>query len=386
MKIWGKRAVLVLLIGVISPGIAGCLGWGADRVTVAAALARSGQISKAVAISGVLTPNKSVSIFSKVSGQVQTVGAEAGDRVSAGQLLVQIDTKELNAQLQQAQAAVQAVRDQADQAQIGIASARSNLDIAQKSSDRARTLFDSGAASQSQLDDARNKLDQASNAYANANKLYQTASGSGLAQAEAAAHLIQVEIGNGTIASPIDGAVSSRSIDPGGMASTNASLMTVADTSVLKLQGSVIQDAVPLLALGQKASVIVDALPGQSFEGQITQIGPVASATGQYFPVVISLKNPGVLLAGMTARVNFNLTGPSGVIVPLSAVLSEGGSDYVYVVNAGSAHRRQVTLGLRGASDVQVVLGVQTGERVATSNVSMLRDGMAVTEAAASKI
>ncbi|MGD0153025.1 MAG: efflux RND transporter periplasmic adaptor subunit [Thermacetogeniaceae bacterium] len=381
-----KWVILTLLISLLGFGIAGCSGRGAERVAVGAVPARSGQIAKAVVISGVLTPNQSVSIFSKVSGQAQTVGAEVGDRVRAGQLLVQIDTKELNAQLQQAQAAVQAVRDQAGQAEIGIANAKSNLDMGQKSYDRTKMLFDNGAASQSQLDDAQNKLDQANNAYANANKQYQTASGSGLAQAEAAANLLQVEIGNGRIASPIDGIISNRSIDPGGMASPSAPLMTVDDTSALKLQGSVFQDAVPLLAIGQKVPVSVDALPGRSFEGQITQVGPVASATGQYFPVVISLQNPGILLAGMTARATFNLAAPAGVIVPLSAVQSEDGRDYVYVVDGGSAHRRQVALGLRGASDVQVVSGVQVGERVATSNVSMLWDSMAVTEATASKI
>ncbi len=381
-----KRAMLVLLIGVTGFGIAGCSGRGADQVTLTTVPARSGQIAKAVAISGVLTPDQSVSIFSKVSGQVQTVGVDVGDRVRSGQLLAQIDTKELNAQLQQAQAAVQAVRDQAGQAEIGIANAKSNLDMAQKSYDRTKMLFDSAAASQSQLDDAQNKLDQATNAYANANKQYQTASGSGLAQAEAAANLLQVEIGNGTITSPIDGVISSRSIDPGGMASPSAPLMTVEDTSALKLQGSVFQDAVPLLADGQQVPVSIDALPGQSFEGQVTQVGPAASATGQYFPVVIRLQNAGRLLAGMTARATFNLSAPAGVIVPLAAIQSEDGKDYVYVIDGASAHRRQAALGLRGASDVQVVSGVLVGERVATSNVSMLRDNMVVAETAASKI
>jgi multidrug efflux pump subunit AcrA (membrane-fusion protein) len=374
---WRRWVIPVILFGVLGLSFTGCRSRGADQVTVTTASARIGQVTETVTISGILMPNQSLKIFSKVAGLAQYVGAEVGDRVSAGQLLVQIDTKELHAQLQQAQAAVQAVRDQAEQAQIGISTARSNLDLAQKSYDRIKTLFDSGAASQSQLDDAQNQLEQAKNAYAAANKQYQAATGSGLAQAEAAVNLLQVQIGNGTIVSPINGIVSSRNIDPGGMASPAAPLMTVDDDSTLKLQGSVSQDVVPLLAIGQKAPVAVDALPGKSFEGTITQIGPEALATGQY-PVVISVKNPGTLLAGMTARAALNVTTPPGVVVPASAVQSEGGYNYVFIVKDGVVSRRQVTPGLGNATVVLAASGVSPGEEIAASNVSALHDGMAV--------
>jgi RND family efflux transporter MFP subunit len=374
---WEKRAIAVVLIGILGLVIAGCGRQGGDQAAVATATAKVGQVTEMLVISGVLMPNQSLQIFSKDAGLVQRVGAAAGDRVSASQVLVQIDTKELNAQLQQAQAAVQAVRDQAAQEEIAINTDKSNLDLTQKTYDRTKALFDSGAASQSDLDAAGNSLDQAKNAYASANEQYQTAMGSGLAQAEASANLLQVEIGNGTIVSPINGIVSSRNIDPGGMASNAAPLMTVDDNSILKLQGSIDQDAVPLMAVGQQVPVTVDALPGQSFEGTITQIGPEALATGQY-PVVISVKNPGTLLSGMTAEGAINLTTPPGVVVPASAVQSDGGADYVFVVKSGVASRRLVTLGPSSASEALIASGVSSGEQVAASNVNTLQDGMSV--------
>jgi RND family efflux transporter MFP subunit len=374
---WEKRAIAAVLIGILSLVIAGCGRQDGNQAAVATATAKVGQVTKTVVISGVLMPNQSLQIFSKDAGLVQSVGAAAGDRVSAGQVLVQIDTKELNAQLQQAQAAVQAVRDQAAQAEIAISNSKSNLDLVQKTYDRTRALFESGAASQSDLDTAGNSLDQAKNAYANANEQYQTAMGSGLAQAEAAANLLQVEIGNGTIVSPINGIVSSRSIDPGGMASTAAPLMSVDDDSILKLQGSADQNAVPLMAVGQQVPVTVDALPGQGFEGTITQIGPEALATGQY-PVVISVKNPGALLSGMTAVGTVKLTTPPGVVVPASAVQSNSGADYIFVVQGGTVSRRRVTLGPGSATDILIASGVSSGEEVAASNVNTLQDGMAV--------
>jgi RND family efflux transporter MFP subunit len=374
---WEKRAIAVALIGILSLAIAGCGRQSSDQAAVATATAKIGQVTETVVISGVLMPNQSLQIFSKVAGLVQSVGAAAGDRVSAGPALVQIDTKELNAQLQQAQAAVQAVRDQAAQEKIAINTDQSNLDMAQKTYDRTRALFESGAASQSDLDTAGNSLDQAKNAYANANEQYQTAMGSGLAQAEAAANLLQIEIGNGTIVSPVSGIVSSRNIDPGGMASTTAPLMTVDDDSLLKLQGSADQDTVPLMAVGQQVPVTVDALPGKNFAGTIAQIGPDALATGQY-PVVISVNNSGSLLPGMTAVVTVKLTTAPGVVVPASAVQSDGGADYIFVVKNGIASRRQVTLGQTSASEVLIKAGVSSGEEVAASNVNTLQDGMRV--------
>ena len=104
-----------------------------------------GRIVKDEELSGVLVPDKSLNIFPKLSGQAQIVAVDIGDRVRQGQLLVQIDTKELNAQLAVAQAATATVRDQAAQAKIGIESARLNLDLAQKNYDRTKALFDTKA-------------------------------------------------------------------------------------------------------------------------------------------------------------------------------------------------------------------------------------------------
>ena len=72
--------------------------------------------------------------------------------------------------------------------------------------------------------------------------------------------------------------------------------------------------------MGGKVNVVVDALSTNSYTGRVEQVGPIAAATGQYFPVVVSLKNDGKLLAGMTAKASFTITGASGIIVPLCAV------------------------------------------------------------------
>ncbi|OIQ09982.1 macrolide export protein MacA [Moorella thermoacetica] len=397
MPMWGKRVVALLLVGVLALGVAGCgaRAGASNQVTVKAVAASKGKMAATVEVTGALVPARTANVVSKLSGQVTAVKADVGDRVRSGQVLVEIDTKELQAQLQQAEAAVRSVQDQAEQARIGmdsarvaIANAKVALDAAQKYYDRIKALADAGAASQSQLDDAQTKLDQAKNGYEAANKQYEaaqkqyeTASGSGLAQAEAAVNIIKVNMSNASITSPITGVVTNRNINPGEMAAPTSPqpLLTIADTSTLKLQGTVGQEAVPLLSTGQKVTVTLDALPGREFTGTVTQVGPVAATTGQRFPVEISLPNPGELKAGMTARAVFKLTAPEGVVVPLAAVRTDNGQDYVFVVKNGTVERRQVVLGLKNDEQVMILKGLQAGEQVAVTNVGVLQDKMAVT-------
>ncbi|MBE3573562.1 MAG: efflux RND transporter periplasmic adaptor subunit [Moorella humiferrea] len=396
MRVWGKRAWALLLVLFLVVGAAGCGAGPGDggQVSVKTATAAKGKLEATQTISGALAPARVANVVSKLAGQVLAVKADVGDRVQAGQVLVEIDTKELQAQLQQAEAAVDSVREQAEQARLGmeaaqvaVANAKVALDAAQKYYDRIKALVDAGAASQSQLDDAQTKLDQAKNGYAAAGKQYEvakkqyeTASGSGLAQAEAAVNTIKVNMSNAVITSPITGVVTNRNINPGEMAAPTSPhpLLIIADTATLKLEGTVGQEAVPLLAVGQKVTVTLDALPGREFTGTVTQVGPVAAATGQRFPVEVSLANPGELKAGMTARAVFKLTAPEGVVIPLAAVRTEGGGDYVFVVKDGKVERRPVTLGLRNEDRVMVLKGLEVGEEVAVTNVGVLQDGMAV--------
>lgn len=345
-----------------------------------------------VEVTGALVPAWTANVSSKLAGQVKAVKADVGDRVQAGQLLVEIDTRELQAQLQQAEAAVRGVQDQAEQASIGmeaaqiaIANAKVGLDAAQKYYDRMKALADAGAAPQSQLDDAQTRLEQAQNGYEaaqkqyeTAKKQYETASGSGLAQAEAAVNTIKVNLSNASITSPISGIVTNRNVNPGEMATPAGPLLTIADTSTLKLQGTIGQEVVPLLAVGQKVTVTVDALPGREFAGAVTRVGPVAASTGQLFPVEITLANPGDLKAGMTARASIKVTSSKGVVIPVAAVRTDNGQNYVFVVKNGTVERRPVTLGLKNDEQVMVLKGLQAGEQVAITNVGALQDKMAV--------
>lgn len=379
MRDWRKQLLACLLVAVLLLGLFGCGSKTGDRISVEVKKAAVASTDFTQEISGALIPARTVNIFSKLTGQVKSVMTDVGDTVKAGQLLIQIDTRELDAQLKQAEAAVQVARDQADQAKIAVESAKINLDLAQKTYDRIKTLADAGAVPQSQLDEVQNKLDLAKQQYASAQKQYAIAAGSALQQAEAAVNTLQTQLSNREITSPISGMVTNRNINPGELAAPGVALLTVADTSSLKLEGTVSQVVVPYLSVGQKVRVTVDVLPGKAFEGKIVRLGPVAATTGEYFPIEIEIKNTGELKAGMTARAELQIGGMRGIVVPLSAVKTGNGKNYVFVVKPdGTVKKRPVTLGPRSDSSVLVVSGLKEGESVAVTNVRMLQDGMKV--------
>lgn len=374
-----RIAIVPLAAATFALALSGCAAAKpAGPVPIKTEVATKGRIVKDEELSGVLVPSKSLNIYPKLAGLAKIVAVDIGDKVRAGQLLVQIDTKELNAQLAVAEASGSTVRDQAAQAKIGIESARLNLDLAQKNYDRTKALFDSKAVTQSALDDAQTKLELAKTSYDNAQSQFQTVGGSGVAQADAQANLIKVQISNSYITSPISGTVTNRNINVGELTSPSSPLMTIADTTNLKFQGNASQAEVVLMKMGDKVHVTVDGMAGSGYEGRVLQVGPIAAATGQYFPIAIGIVNDGKLLAGMTAKADFTLTSPEGTVIPLSAVATDGGQSSVFVVTGGKVAKRTVELGTSGPMDVQVLSGVSVGESVATSNLGMLQDGTEV--------
>jgi HlyD family secretion protein len=377
-----RRAALAAFALAAATVLAGCAAktqasaGGAPALQTA--LASVDSITREISISGVLAPSKTVNLYPKLQGLVKEVSVEVGDRVSEGQLIVRIDAKELAAQLRVAEASMSTVRDQAAQAKVGIETARLNLDMAQKNYDRSRALFETKVVTQSQIDDAQTKLDLAKTAYDNAQRQYQTVGVSGLAQAEAQANLISVQISNSEITSPISGTVTNRNINPGELGSPSSPLMTIADTAHLKLQGNLSQDEVFAVHTGDRVLVAVDGMAGTGYAGTISQVGPIAAATGQYFPVAISVGNDGRLLAGMTAKATLTLTSEKGVVVPVSAIAQRGGSATVFVIKGGRASERKVRLGSRSSSEVLVLSGLEAGESIATSGIGGIQDGDSV--------
>lgn len=374
-----KYSALLLVLSIMLI-FAGCSSQSANTniISVRTAFADKHKMQKSIEITGNLVPVQTVNILSKISGQVTELKFNVGDNVNAGDILIALETKTLDAQLEQAKASLQTAEAAVQSAKIQMEQAQINLDTAKKAYDNTKALFDAGAASQSQIDDVSTKLALAQKSYELASGPSQNQAKASLNAAQANINNIKVQIDNGIITSPISGVVTNRNISAGEIASPGAALMTIADASVLKLKGTISQEALLYIKEGQDVDVSVDIYPGKAFKGKIESIGPVSVSTGAYFPVEISIKNTGDLKAGLSAAAYLNMAGTEGIIVPREAVIHDNGQSYVYVIKDNVASKHIVETGIENDKEIEVIKGLDAGEQVAVTNVSNLFDNMPV--------
>ncbi|MGD0152691.1 MAG: efflux RND transporter periplasmic adaptor subunit [Thermacetogeniaceae bacterium] len=361
-----------LLLAII---ISGCASHSVVAVTTATAANQ--ELLTTLDLSGVLVPVQSANIASQISGQVASLGFQAGSAVKAGDILMTLDTAILSAQLASAEAGLQSAEAAVEASKSQASVTKITLDAAQKSYDRTKSLFDAGAASQSQLDDATDKLDTATAQYENAAGPAQDQAQAAVSTAQANVRNLSVQLSHATIRSPLDGVLTSQNVSVGEVVSPGVAVISVVDASSLKLKSTVSQDILPLLANGQGMDVTIDSFPGSSVKGAISCIGPIAVSTGEMFPIEVTIKNDGKLMAGLSAHATM-AAHASGIVVPSAAVVHSNGTSYVFVVKDGMASKRLVNIGLKSDQGTLILKGLAAGERVAITNVSALTDNMPV--------
>jgi RND family efflux transporter MFP subunit len=355
---------------------AGCAG-RSGPMPVNTAAAEDRELEAALEISGVLVPAQTADISSKFTGKVASLGYNVGSVVKAGDILIQLDTDTLSAQLRQAQAGLESAEAEAAMAQSQASLAEINLNAARKLYDRTKTLYDAGAVPQSQMDDVTDKLDTAQYQYDNAMGPAQEQARAAVNTALANISNYQLQIDSAAIRSPINGILTRQDVNVGQVISTGSTVISIVETSNLKLKSTVTQDLLPLLSAGQEIDVTVDSYPGIILKGSITCIGPIAVSTGEVFPIEITVSNSGGLSAGLSARASL-FAVVKGIVVPASAVTQGSGEKYVFVIRDSTAFRHTVKTGLKNDRAVQILQGLKTGEEVAVSNVGSLSDSMPV--------
>jgi HlyD family secretion protein len=370
--------LLILTAMLLVFAISGCAGQNANKkVTLTTAVASNQELETRLEFSGVLVPNQTVDISSKISGQVIALGSNVGSPVKAGEVLIKLDTEALNGQLMQAEASLQSAQAAADSADNQASISNINLNTAQIYYDRTKTLFQSGAVSQSQMDDAQDKLGIATRQYANASGPAKAQSAATINTALASIKNLNVQIDNATIKSPLDGIITNQNINLGQVVSPGIALISIVDTSILKMKSTVTQDKLPILAIGQEMSISIDSYPDRIIKGTITSIGPIAVNTGEVFPVEITLKNESGLMAGLSAHTSL-INKTQGIIVPISSILQNNDESCVYVIENNIASKRIVKIGVKSDTEAQILEGLNQGERVAVSNLNVLADQMLV--------
>lgn len=395
------RKILYALAGFFVVGlvvVASLAGRTNKGVTVEVAEVSPRTIVARVKASGNISPKKKVEVQAKVIGEIVALPLKEGDTVHTGDVVVEIEKKLYQAACDQARAALEQTRVQRERAQAELANA-------ELQAQRNERLFTEGVISEQMRDQTRLALEQA--------RVALRAQERAIEQANFAYRRALEDLDRTTIRSPMDGTVISRRAEVGEtaiMGTTNfpgSVLMVIGDLSELVAEVEVPERDLVQLASGQRAEVKVDALPGESFPGKVVEISSSGFKVGDVvkFKVKVALDQPDPRLKPeMTTKVEIiTRTAENALAVPLQAVqsryLDDQGKEVfdkvthreeqaVYLVSRGKALRRAVKTGVQDELYVEVVEGLEGGEKVVTGPYKVLRslkDGDPIHERKAKK-
>ncbi len=301
----------VALVIVVASGYAAWryLDGGSDAPKFKLAKLESGPLTAIVSSTGTLNPVVSVSVGSQVSGQIKELYADFNSPVKAGQLIARIDPETFQLRVRQAEADLESTRASVAVQKAEVARVTATLMDARRDLERKKMLVEKNFISAADRDKADATADVAKAALdvalAQANN-----SSAVVKQRESQLAQARVDLERTAIRSPVDGVVVKRSVDTGQTVAASLQapeLFIIArNLTDMQVETSIDEADVGRIVVGQKASFTVDAFPGRSFSGQVTQIRKAATVVSNVvtYTVIVSAANPDLtLLPGMTANV-----------------------------------------------------------------------------------
>jgi HlyD family secretion protein len=349
-------------------------------------------IRRIVAAQAILFPVDQANVMPKISAPVKTFHVKRGDHVAKGQLLAVLENRDLTAAVgdnkgayQQAQSALRTtsaatVPEESNKAQQDAQAAKQAMDAAQKVYESRKQLFDQGALARRLVDEANVAYVQARSTYEIAQKHLQAQqSVSGVEQvknaeaqvesAKAKVEGAEAQLSYSEIRSPIAGTIADRPIYPGEMASAGTPLLTVMDISRVIARANIPVAQAVALKVGVPATLSQTDADIQA-TGKVTVVSPAVDPNSTTVEVWIEAANPGERFKpGATVRVEIIAeTIKDAIVVPPAALLpsAEGGVQAMVVGPDSVAHEKKIEVGVREPEKVQIVKGLDPGEKVIT--------------------
>ncbi len=199
--------------------------------------------------------------------------------------------------------------------------------------------------------------------------------------AKAAMELAEARLERTRLRAPVAGYLDQRMADPGEMAPPGVPLARIVDASRLRIQGEVPEHYAPEVRLGTPVRVVFDALPGDTISGRISYMGASVSSSNRALPVEVVVGNPGnKIKPEMVGKMYISISGTREALLVPQQVLQQVDTDrlVVYVEEDGVARERRVTTGSRNGNMVEILSGLQAGDRVIVQGYQDLVDGQPV--------
>jgi len=289
-------------------------------------------------------------ISSQMMGNIVEIRAREGDRVQSGQVLAIIDDAQPRSAVDQATAALTAAEKE-------VSAADSDLALAEITLKRYQQLYEKKSVSPQEFDEikARYQSVEARRDMARA----------GQAQANAALTQARTTLGYTRIRAPFAGAVTQKKADAGTLASPGMPIFIIEDTRSYRLETQIDESDIRLVHVGQAAPVMVDSLGNIQLSGKVVQIVPAADPASRSFLVKVELPIDTRLRSGLFGRAHFPRGERPAILIPQSSVVERGQLQGVYVLDGNQvAELRYVTLGKSAGVKVEVLSGLQGGDKV----------------------
>lgn len=351
--------------------------------SVAVARAVVGPIQHAIVVSGRVEALHRVEIGSVITGRAEKVLVVEGAAVKAGQPLILLETRELEAGLAQARAAEASARARLatvrelnlPQSNDAVVQAEAQFQFAEKEYARNRELHGKGFIAEARLQDVERQLAVAKSQLDAARTLVKAQNASGVQAREAAARsqeavaareLAESKLAQATLRASVPGTVLVREVEPGDIVSPGKRLLVLESAGETRLTAQIDEKNLASLKIGQPALVSSDAFPDRNFQATLYYISPgVDVARGSVEARFQVPEPPGYLRADMTVSISIDVARKaSALTVPAEAVRESGGARSVQVVRNGRAESVKVETGVRTSARVEITSGINEGETV----------------------
>ncbi len=346
-------------------------------------------VSRTVSVSGTLAAENEVTVSSEVEGVVSRILADLGDRVRAGQVLVELDREKLQYNVDQQKAAVARSLARYGATAPGnlppidqtpdVKRAAAEREQARRGFDRAEELSKRKLVSQQALDDAeamyRTKQAEYDSALQNARNM-----AADIDATNAAANLAERQLRDASIRAPFDGYVQQRIISLGELVKAQMPVMRIVRIDPLKVTAEIPEGLAPWVKGGQPVDLQVDAYPDRSFTGQVSRISPTVNQQTRAFPFEALVPNAeGLLKPGTFVRVKLKTARVEQLLtLPYAALQYRYGVNRAFVVTGDNIVGHEVKVGDRLGDRIEILSGVEAGNVVAMTDVDNLSDGMKV--------
>jgi HlyD family secretion protein len=349
-----------------------------------------GDIARSVVATGKIEPRAKVEVKSKASGIVKQIYVDYGDRVTAGQLLIELDKEELRARVREAGANLRAAEAALEAATAAhqrneVEAEAPELPFLEAAAKRSVQLHTDGLLAESALEEAQKAYQLALNQQMQANRNLSVSRAeiartkAQVAQAQAALDRAEEDLRNSTIVSPMNGLVLSRDVEVGDavssilvLGSQATLLLTLGDVASVYVLGRVDEADIGKVYFDQPARIVVESFKEKQFEGRVTKISPLGVEKDNVttFEVRVSIDNPGgELKANMTANAEIILEEKSGVLLIPEVAVSYGrdrsASVALYDLEAENSRREvPVKLGISNGVKTEVIEGLEEGSQI----------------------